>query len=158
MLGVAAKEHAAHRFDPNQCGHSPGDSLAAARNGNIDTICRIARQSRCQAVSPAASSERRYMAIAVNPRHYAELFIGGEWVAPHSGRMIASIDPATEDVWALVAEADDVDVDRAVDAAREALRGPWARLTPSARGALIHKLGTLLARDARALAEIESRD
>jgi aldehyde dehydrogenase (NAD+) len=99
------------------------------------------------------------MAIAVeSPRHYADLFIGGEWIAPHSGWMIASTDPATEEVWALVAEADGVDVDRAVDAAREALRGPWSRLTPSARGALIHKLGTLIARDARALAEIESRD
>ena len=99
------------------------------------------------------------MAVALDaPREYAKLFIGGEWIAPHSGRTIASIDPASEEVWALVAEADDVDIDRAVKAAREALRGPWARLAPSARGALIHKLGTLIARDARALAEIESRD
>jgi len=99
------------------------------------------------------------MAIAADPsRQYAELFIGGEWIAPHSGRTIASIDPSTENVWALVAEADAVDIDRAVDAARDALRGPWSRLTPSARGALLHALGTLIARDARALAEIESRD
>ena len=99
------------------------------------------------------------MAIAVDvPREYAQLFIGGEWVAPHSGRAIESIDPASEEVWALVAEADEVDVDRAVAAAREALRGPWSRLTPTARGALLHKLGALIARDARALAEIESRD
>jgi aldehyde dehydrogenase (NAD+) len=99
------------------------------------------------------------MAIAVDvPRQYAQLFIGGSWIAPHSGRMISSIDPASEEVWALVAEADEVDVDRAVAAAREALRGPWARLTPTARGALLHKLGALITRDARTLAEIESRD
>jgi acyl-CoA reductase-like NAD-dependent aldehyde dehydrogenase len=99
------------------------------------------------------------MALAVDvPREYANLFIGGEWIAPHSGRLIESIDPATEDVWALVAEADEVDVDRAVTAARAALHGPWATLTPSARGALLHKLGALIARDARKLAEIESRD
>jgi acyl-CoA reductase-like NAD-dependent aldehyde dehydrogenase len=99
------------------------------------------------------------MAIAVDvPRQYAQLFIGGAWIAPHSGRMISSIDPASEEVWALVAEADEVDVDRAVAAAREALRGPWARLTPTARGALLHKLGALITRDARTLAEIESRD
>jgi aldehyde dehydrogenase (NAD+) len=72
--------------------------------------------------------------------------------------LIESIDPASEEVWALVAEADEVDVDRAVAAARAALHGPWAMLTPSARGALLHKLGTLIARDARKLAEIESRD
>jgi len=99
------------------------------------------------------------MAIAVDvPRQYAQLFIGGAWIAPHSGRMISSIDPASEEVWALVAEADEVDVDRAVAAAREALRGPWARLTPTARGALLHELGALITRDARTLAEIESRD
>jgi aldehyde dehydrogenase (NAD+) len=99
------------------------------------------------------------MAIAVDaPREYARLFINGDWVAPHSGRTIASIDPATEDIWALVAEADEIDVDRAVSAARDALRGPWSRLTPSARGALLHRLGALITRDARKLAEIESRD
>jgi aldehyde dehydrogenase (NAD+) len=96
--------------------------------------------------------------VVESPREYAQLFIGGEWVVPHSGRTIASIDPSSEDIWALVAEADEVDVDRAVGAAREALRGPWARLSPSARGALIHRLGALIARDARKLAETESRD
>jgi aldehyde dehydrogenase (NAD+) len=96
--------------------------------------------------------------VVESPREYAQLFIGGEWVAPHSGRTIASIDPSSEEIWALVAEADEVDVDRAVAAASAALRGPWARLTPSARGALIHRLGALIARDARKLAETESRD
>ncbi len=96
--------------------------------------------------------------VVESPREYAQLFIAGEWVAPHSGRTIASIDPSSEEIWASVAEADEVDVDRAVVAARDALRGPWARLTPSARGALIHRLGALIARDARKLAELESRD
>jgi acyl-CoA reductase-like NAD-dependent aldehyde dehydrogenase len=66
------------------------------------------------------------------------LFIGGEWSAPHSGRAIASIDPSTEKVWAHVAEADETDVDRAVGAARAALRGPWTtNVTASRRGALL---------------------
>src|SRR5690606_31143298 len=75
-----------------------------------------------------------------------------------SGRMIRSIDPATEDVWAEVAEADATDIDLAVDAARSALRGPWGRMTASARGGLLYKLADLLRRDAQRLAEIESRD
>ena len=87
------------------------------------------------------------------------LFIGGEWSAPHSGRVIASIDPSTEKVWAHVAEADETDVDRAVAAARTALRGPWAtKLTASQRGALLFKLAELVRRDARILATLESRD
>ncbi|MFI5012450.1 MAG: aldehyde dehydrogenase [Hyphomicrobiales bacterium] len=87
------------------------------------------------------------------------LYIGGEWSAPHSGRMIDSIDPATEIVWAQVAEADETDVDRAVSAARAALRGPWTRkITASQRGALLLKLAALIRRDAQTLATIESRD
>lgn len=86
------------------------------------------------------------------------LFIGGEWVAPRSGRMIESIDPASEEIWARVAEADARDVDDAVAAARKALSGPWSRYDPSKRGALIHKLATLLAQNADRIARIESRD
>src|SRR2546430_658069 len=58
-------------------------------------------------------------------RTYDRLYIGGEWVSPHSGRVIASIDPSTEEVWAEVAEADGTDVDRAVAAAKTAMAGPW---------------------------------
>jgi acyl-CoA reductase-like NAD-dependent aldehyde dehydrogenase len=80
-------------------------------------------------------------------------------VLPHSGRVIESIDPSTEDVWAHIPEADGHDVDLAVAAARDALRGPWRRtVTPTQRGALLYRLGELLRRDADRLAEIESRD
>ena len=87
------------------------------------------------------------------------LFIGGEWSSPHSGRTIASIDPSTEKVWAHVAEADETDVDRAVAAARAALRGLWTtKVTASQRGAMLLKLAELIRRDAKALAMLESRD
>lgn len=92
------------------------------------------------------------------PRLYDRLFIGGAWVPARSGRLIRSIDPSTEEVWAEVAEADADDIDAAVDAARQALRGPWRGFTPSKRGELIARLATLVRRDARRLAEIESRD
>lgn len=92
-------------------------------------------------------------------RRWDRLFIGGEWVKPHSGRLIESIDPATEHVWAEIAEADEHDIDAAVAAARNALGGPWRRsVTPSQRGALLYRLAELLRRDADRLAEIESRD
>ncbi len=97
-------------------------------------------------------------ASPAEPRIYDRLFIGGEWVPARSGRVIHSIDPSTEDVWAHVAEADGDDVDAAVEAARQALRGPWSRFTPTRRGELIAKLASLVRRDAQKLAEIESRD
>ena len=86
------------------------------------------------------------------------LFIGGEWVSPHSGRIIEAIDPSSEEVWAHVAEADEADIDAAVAASRAALDGPWRRLNPTQRGALIYRLAELVRRDAEHLALIESRD
>ena len=95
----------------------------------------------------------------VSERAYDHLFIGGEWVTPHSSRAIPSIDPATEEVWAEVAEADDHDVDRAVAAARAAMHGPWTKkITATQRGALLYKLAELVRRDTQKLAELESRD
>jgi aldehyde dehydrogenase (NAD+) len=50
-------------------------------------------------------------------------------------------------------------VDRAVRAAHRALTsGPWAEMSASQRGLLLHRLGDLIARDARKLAETEVRD
>jgi aldehyde dehydrogenase (NAD+) len=90
---------------------------------------------------------------------FSRLFIGGEWVLPHSGRTIASIDPSTEEIWTEAAEADAVDVDRAVKAAKAAFDGPWRRkFTASERGRYIHRLADLMRRDADALALIETRD
>jgi aldehyde dehydrogenase (NAD+) len=92
-------------------------------------------------------------------RVFDRLFIGGSWIKAHSERMIDSIDPATEDVWARVPEADEVDVDRAVGAARAALTGPWrTKTTATERGALMMALSALIRRDADRLAELESRD
>jgi (Z)-2-((N-methylformamido)methylene)-5-hydroxybutyrolactone dehydrogenase len=95
----------------------------------------------------------------VSERNYDKLYIGGEWMAPHSGRAISSIDPSTETVWAEVAEADERDVDKAVEAAHAAMRGSWrTRITATQRGALLFKLAELVRRDAAKLAELESRD
>src|SRR5246127_2023560 len=51
------------------------------------------------------------------------------------------------------------DVDAAVKAANEAMwRGPWSKMTASARGKVMRKLGDLVAANAERLAEIEVRD
>lgn len=89
---------------------------------------------------------------------YRDLFIGGTWVPPTSGASIESIDPATEEVWARVPRATEPDIDRAVSAAREALRGPWSRLTATGRGRLLYVLADLLDRDAERLGRIETMD
>jgi aldehyde dehydrogenase (NAD+) len=95
----------------------------------------------------------------MSERTYDRLYIGGEWVAPHSARAIASIDPATETVLGEVAEADDTDIDKAVAAAKAAMAGPWRnKVTATQRGLLLYKLADLIKRDTVKLAELETRD
>ena len=67
-------------------------------------------------------------------KSYTKLFIGGSWVEPSSDRRIDVISPVTEEVIAQVPEAQEADVDRAVEAARRAFdEGPWPRMSPEER-------------------------
>jgi aldehyde dehydrogenase (NAD+) len=71
-------------------------------------------------------------------KHPDRLWIGGDWRLAHSGRMIDLISPDTELVVGAVAEADAQDMDAAVAAARTAFdSGPWGRMRPSERFAVL---------------------
>ncbi len=88
-----------------------------------------------------------------------KMFIGGEWVAAASGEWFETFDPYAGKPWALVARGGKADVDQAVAAAHAALKsGEWPKLKASQRGALLRRLGDLIARDAEKLAAIEVRD
>lgn len=87
------------------------------------------------------------------------LFIDGQFSEADSGAWFDSYNPFTGEVWAQVAAGGAADVDRAVQAAHRAFTsGEWPALTASQRGALLHKLGDLIARDAEHLAQCEVRD
>jgi aldehyde dehydrogenase (NAD+) len=87
------------------------------------------------------------------------LFIGGQWTAPNSASVIESVDPAKGAVWARVGEADEVDVDRAVAAARKAFESPqWRGCAPADRGKLLKKLGELISDRADDLSALETQD
>lgn len=77
----------------------------------------------------------------VHIAHPDELFIGGRWVAPHSGRFIEIVSPNTEQVVARVAEGDEADMDAAVAAARDAFdNGPWPQTAPAERVAAFRRM------------------
>ncbi len=87
------------------------------------------------------------------------MYIEGEFVDASSGRWFETFDPYTGKPWAEVAQGTAKDADRAVLAAHKAFsEGPWPQMTPSQRGLLLHRLGDLVARDAKSLAEIEVQD
>ena len=75
------------------------------------------------------------------PQVFDRLLIDGEWCEAASGKRFATLNPATEQVIAEVAEAGTSEIDAAVAAARKALRrGPWAMTTGADRGRILRKL------------------
>ena len=83
------------------------------------------------------------------------LFIGGQWVESSSGEEVTVIDPATEAPIARVACANERDVDRAVAAARTALRGEWSRMSSHHRSRLIWRLADELEANLDLAVELE---
>jgi betaine-aldehyde dehydrogenase len=81
------------------------------------------------------------------------LYIGGEWVAPSTSKTIEVVSPFTEEVIARVPEAAEADVDKAVEAAKAALVGPYPQLTPDERADTIAKLSQAIQARSGELAE-----
>ena len=86
-----------------------------------------------------------------------ELFIGGIWQPPAEGSYAPSLNPATEDTLAEVAQAGAADVDRAVAAARAALP-VWRALPALERGKYVFRIARLIQERARELAIVETSD
>src|SRR5579885_1365341 len=87
-----------------------------------------------------------------------KLFIDTACTDAAGGATFPTIDPATEEPLAEVARGGPADIDRAVEAAARAMKGPWARLAPAERGALLFRLADALAREREALARLETLD
>ncbi len=88
-----------------------------------------------------------------------KLLIGGRWVAAASGKTFETVNPATEEVLALAAEADKLDVDEAVKAARKAFEdGKWPRMSPHQRTRTLLKIAEAIDAHAEELAELETLD
>src|SRR5207244_5806135 len=96
------------------------------------------------------------MAVATE-REYG-LFINGELVQPQSGETRELREPATGEPLARAAMGGEADIDRAVDAARAALDGPWGRTPPTERSRLLHALADAIVANRKELAELEVRN
>ena len=96
------------------------------------------------------------MAVATD-REYG-LFINGELVEPASGELRDLTEPATGNPLGRVAMAGEADIDRAVEAARAALDGPWGKTPPTERSRLLHALADAIVANRKELAELEVRN
>lgn len=83
--------------------------------------------------------------------------IGGRSADAEGGKTFATINPATGQVLAEIAECSAADVDKAVAAAREAFdNGPWPRMAPAERKAILQRFATVIEANAEELAELET--
>ena len=86
-----------------------------------------------------------------------ELLIGGESVPPSGGEYSLNLNPATETPIARVAQGTAADVDRAVQAARAALK-PWNAIRAGERGRILMRFAELLRQNQEEIAAVESLD
>jgi len=87
------------------------------------------------------------------------LFVGGRYRDADSGHHFSDLEPANGREIATLADAGRGDIDRAVEAAREAAdRGPWPRMNAEARAKVLDRMAAGIESRARALGVLEARD
>ena len=84
-------------------------------------------------------------------------FIGGESVAPSSGKYVELINPATGEPFAEMPLSDATDVDNAVQVASRAF-ATWKRTTPSQRSLMLLKIADLIEANAEGIVAIEAEN
>ena len=87
-----------------------------------------------------------------------DLLIDGKRVPALSGRYFDTLNPATEQVIARVAEADAADIDLAVRSSRAAFEGAWGHMRAADRGHALLRLADLIRQNIDELVELESLD
>jgi aldehyde dehydrogenase (NAD+) len=94
--------------------------------------------------------------VTIRPEY--GLFIGGEFAAPRSGERFATVNPASEEPLARVAQAGQEDVDLAVASAREAYERSWGTLPGRERAKYLYRIARVIQERAREFAVLESLD
>src|ERR1700754_1026121 len=85
--------------------------------------------------------------------------IGSGWRGASDGRTFESLNPYNGEICAEVPRGTAEDVDAAVRAAHAAFTsGPWATMTASQRGMVLHRIGDAIAAHAEELADMEVKD
>ncbi len=95
---------------------------------------------------------------AASIKEQYNLFINGKFEKPLSKKYSYTINPATEQKIASVAEAGNTDVDKAVKAARAAYNGHWGKMPAKERAKYIFRIARMIQERAREFAIIESVD
>jgi aldehyde dehydrogenase (NAD+) len=95
--------------------------------------------------------------IAIIEDRYG-LFIDGKFVSPKSKKYFPTINPATEEPLAEVAEAGEADIDDAVVAARRAYTDVWEPMEGAERAKYVFRIARMIQERSRELAVLETLD
>ena len=87
-----------------------------------------------------------------------KMYINGEWVDSSSGKKIETLNPENNEVWATVPEANEKDVDKAVQSAQKAFENNWSTLHPRERAKYLKSIADQLRANAEHLGKIETID
>ena len=87
-----------------------------------------------------------------------KMYISGEWVDSSSGKKIETLNPENNEVWATVPEANEKDVDKAVQSAQKAFENNWSKLHPKDRAKYLRLIADQLRANAEHLGKIETID
>ena len=87
-----------------------------------------------------------------------KMYINGEWVDSSSGKKIQTLNPENNEVWATVPEANEKDVNKAVQSAQNAFENIWSILHPRDRAKYLRLIADQLRENAEHLGKIETID
>ena len=87
-----------------------------------------------------------------------KMYINGEWVESSSGKKIQTLNPENNEVWATVPEANEEDVDKAVQSAQNAFENSWSILHPRDRAKYLRLIADQLRENAEHLGKVETID
>lgn len=85
-------------------------------------------------------------------------FINGAWQDAVKGELLTLKNPSDGSDLALIARGTADDIDLAVASARNALSGPWGKMTATERGRILHKISEAVLREIDLLTVLEARD
>jgi len=108
----------------------------------------------CPARAGLRTFKEHFMTFPTSVRTFSN-HIGGRSTPDSSEHFFTTINPTNGQVWGRFVESGEAAVNAGVDAAVAAFKGPWSKLSPTARGRLLMAWGDRIAENAEALASLE---
>jgi aldehyde dehydrogenase (NAD+) len=138
--------------------HAESQALSSKRETAVEKT-----RAKTEALALEFGKAWEYAPAPETPDHVKlderyQLFIGGKWTPPKSGKYFDTVSPSTEQTLAQVAEGNAEDVDRAVKAARNAYDKYWSKMRGAERAKYIFRIARALQEKARELAIVETMD